>query len=196
MSGSSAGLTASPAQGLQPAAESGGFVATYVLVRLLFFARLMRYALLCFPLALLFSCASTDRPATETPAVTPALRVVPRAFDVPALLGLNADQIAQPLVSQAIRPDHDRTPRESADGNTEALYTYWRDTTALEVGYNPATLRVNSYFIRTKSGHTTDYSSLLKLANVSKYDKRMSIEPIASVEHPQLFTGVKLVPVQ
>ena len=153
----------------------------------------MRYALLLFPLALLFSCASTDRPATEAPAVTPAL-TVPRAFDVPALLGMNADQIAQPLVSQTIRPDHDATPRASIDGNTEALYTYWRDTTALEVSYNPATLHVNSYFIKTKSGHTADYTTLLKLANVSKYDKRLSIEPIASVGNPQLYTGVKLTP--
>jgi hypothetical protein len=155
----------------------------------------MRYTLLSLPLALLFSCASTDRPATEAPTTTPAL-TVNRAFDVPALLGMNADQIARPLVSQTIRPDHDATPRESIDGNTEALYTYWRDTTALEVSYNPATLHINSYFIKTKSGHTADYTTLLKLANVSKYDKRLRIEPIASVDNPQLFTGVKLVPAQ
>ncbi len=155
----------------------------------------MRYALLSLPLALLSSCASTDRPATEAPTVTAAL-TVQRAFDVPALLGMNADQIARPLVSQTIRPDHDATPRSSVDGNTEALYTYWRDTTALEVSYNPATLHVNSYFIKTKSGHTADYTTLLKLANVSKYDKRLRIEPIASVDNPQLFTGVKLVPAQ
>ena len=155
----------------------------------------MRCALLLFPLALLFSCASTDRPAAEAPTATSALPVQ-RAFDVPALLGLNADQIARPLVSQTIRPDHDATPRESVDGNTEALYTYWRDTTALEVSYDPATLRVTSYFIKTKSGHTPDYATLLKLANVSKYDKRLRIEPIASVSSPQQFTGVKLTPAE
>lgn len=154
----------------------------------------MRYASL-LPLALLLGCASTDRPATEKPTVT-AVPTINRAFDVPALLGLNADQIAQPLVSQSIRPDHDRTPRESSTGATEALYTYWRDTTALDVSYNPATLHVNSYFIKTKSGLTADYTTLLKLANVSKYDKRLTIEPIASVSNPQLYTGVKLVPAQ
>jgi hypothetical protein len=153
---------------------------------------MMRYALL-LPLALLLSCASTDRPAVETPAST-TVPTVQRAFDVPALLGMNADQIARPLVSQSIRPDHDRTPRESSTGATEALYTYWRDTTALEVSYDPATLHVNSYFIKTKSGLTSDYTTLLKLANVSKYDKRLSIEPIASVGNPQLYTGVKLTP--
>jgi hypothetical protein len=155
---------------------------------------MMRYASL-LPLALLLSCASTDRPATETPTVS-AVPTVNRAFDVPALLGMNADQIARPLVSQSVRPDHDRTPRESSTGATEALYTYWRDTTALEVSYDPATLRVNSYFIKTKSGLTADYTTLLKLANVSKYDKRLSIEPIASVDNPHLYTGVKLVPAQ
>ena len=154
----------------------------------------MRYVFL-LPLALLLSCASTDRPVVETPAVT-TVPAVQRAFDVPALLGMNADQIARPLISQSIRPDHDRTPRESSTGVTEALYTYWRDTTALEVSYDPATLHVNSYFIKTKSGLTSDYTTLLKLANVSKYDKRMSIEPIASVSNPQLYTGVKLVPAQ
>ena len=153
----------------------------------------MRYALL-LPLALLLSCASTDRLATEAPTVTPGRTTVSRAFDVPALLGMNADQIARPLLSQSIRPDHDATPRESAAGVTEALYTYWRDTTALEVSYDPTTLRVNSYFIKTKSGHTSDYTSLLKLANVSQFDKRLRIEPIASVSNPQLFTGVKLTP--
>jgi len=155
-----------------------------------------RYASL-WPLALLLSCASTDRPVIESPAVSmapPAAPAVQRAFDVPALLGLNADQIAQPLISQSVRPDRDRTPRQSEAGATEALYTYWRDTTALEVSYDPATLRVNSYFIKTKSGHTTDYTTLLKLANVSKYDKRLRIEPIASVSSPQQFTGVKLMP--
>ena len=154
-----------------------------------------RYAPL-LPLALLLSCASTDRPATETPAVSMVPPVVNRAFDVPALLGLNADEIARPLISQAVRPDRDRTPRQSETGTTEALYTYWRDTTALEVSYNPATLRVNSYFIKTKSGHTADYTTLLKLANVSKYDKRMRIEPIASAVNPQQFTGVKLIPAE
>ena len=151
-----------------------------------------RYASL-LPLALLLSCASTDRPVVETPTVS-TVPAVQRAFDVPALLGMNADQIARPLISQSIRPDHDRTPRESSTGATEALYTYWRDTTALEVSYDPATLHVNSYFIKTKSGRTSDYSTLLKLANVSKYDKRLSIEPIASVDNPNLYTGVKLTP--
>jgi len=154
----------------------------------------MRYASL-LPLALLLGCASTDRLATETPTIT-AVPNINRAFDVPALLGLNADQIAQPLVSQSIRPDHDRTPRESSTGTTEALYTYWRDTTALVVSYNPATLHVNSYFIKTKSGLTADYTTLLKLANVSKYDKRLTIEPITSANNSQLYTGVKLVPAQ
>ena len=154
----------------------------------------MRYASL-LPLALLLGCASTDRPANETPSVT-TVPNVSRAFDVPALLGMNADQIAKPLVSQSIRPDHDRTPRASSTGATEALYTYWRDTTALEVSYDPANLHVNSYFIKTKSGLTSDYTTLLKLANVSKYDKRLTIEPIASVNNPQLYTGVKLVPTQ
>lgn len=155
----------------------------------------MKRSCYLLPLALLLGCASTDQPATEAPAATQAL-VVNRSFDVPALLGLNADQIAQPLVSQSIRPDHDRTPRTLPDGATEANYTYWRDTTALVVSYDPSTLHVNSYFIKTKSGHTANYASLLKLANVSQYDKRLTIEPIASVANPQLYTGVKLVPRQ
>ncbi len=154
----------------------------------------MRYPNL-LPLALLLGCASTDRPVTETPTVTPAL-TVSRAFDVPALLGMNADQIARPLTGRLIRPDHDRTPRELASGATEALYTYWRDTTALVVSYNPATLHVNSFFIKTKYGITPDYLALLRLANVSRFDKRLSIEPITLVGNPRLFTGVKLVPQQ
>ena len=154
----------------------------------------MRYASL-LPLALLLSCASTDRPVAETPTTTPAL-AVNRAFDVPALIGMNADQIAKPLTGQSIRPDHDRTLRNLPTGATEALYTYWRDTTALVVSYNPETLKVNNFFLKTKHGLTADYTALLKLANVSQYDKRLSIEPMTSVDNPQLYTGVKLVPAQ
>ena len=154
----------------------------------------MRYAFL-FPLALLLGCASTDRLANETPSVTPPL-TVNRAFDVPALLGMNANQIAKPLTGQTIRPDHDRTPRDLPTGATEAIYTYWHDTTALVVSYNPATLKVSNFFLKTKHGLISDYTTLLKLANVSQYDKRMSIEPMASVDNPRLYTGVNLVPAQ
>jgi hypothetical protein len=156
----------------------------------------MRYSFFALPMALLLGCASTEQPVVETPSVSTAAPAVSRAFDVPALLGMNADQIARPLVSQSIRPDHDQTPRQSATGATEALYTYWRDTTALEVSYDPSTLKVNSYFVKTKSGHTTDYATLLKLANVSKYDKRLTIEPIASADNPNVYTGVKLIPAE
>ena len=154
----------------------------------------MRYASL-FPLALLLGCASTDRLANETPSVIPPL-TVNRAFDVPALLGMNANQIAKPLTGQTIRPDHDRTPRDLPTGATEAIYTYWHDTTALVVSYNPATLKVSNFFLKTKHGLISDYTTLLKLANVSQYDKRMSIEPMASVDNPRLYTGVNLVPAQ
>ena len=153
----------------------------------------MRYASL-LPLALLLGCASTDRPVAETPTTTaPTMN---RAFDVPALIGMNADQIAKPLTGQSIRPDHDRTPRNLPTGGTEALYTYWRDTTALVVSYNPETLKVNNFFLKTKHGLTTDYTTLLKLANVSQYDKRLRVEPMTSVDNPRLYTGVKLVPAQ
>lgn len=155
----------------------------------------MRYAYL-FPLAFLFSCAASDQIASESPAETRTVKVN-RAFDVPALLGMNANQIVQPLTGQSVRLDQDRTPREMpTGGGAEAIYTYWHDTTALVVSYNPESLKVNSYFIKTKSGLTRDYKTLLKLANVSEFDKRMSIEPIASVGNPQLYTGVKLVPQQ
>jgi hypothetical protein len=155
----------------------------------------MRYTLLSLPLALLLGCASADLPATEAPSATKR-PTTSRAFDVPALLGLNASQIVQPLNSQAIRAAHDQTPRELPAGGTEATYTYWRDTTALVVSYDPATLHVNNYFIKTKCGRTADYTKLLKLANVSQYDKRLSVEPIAAVGNPQLYTGVKLVPIR
>lgn len=146
------------------------------------------------PLAFLFSCAASDQPASES-AAEAKVRQIDRAFDVPALLGMNATQIAQPLARQGIRLDQDRTPREMpSGGGTEASKTYWHDTTALVVSYNPESLHVNSYFIRTKSGATRDYKTLLKLANVSEFDKRMRIEPMASVSNLQLYTGVKLVP--
>jgi hypothetical protein len=154
----------------------------------------MRYASL-LPLALLVGCATTDRPVSDTPTTT-VVTPAPRAFDVPALLGLNVEQIDRPLSNSAARPEHDRTPRLLASGETESRYTYWHDTTALVVSYNPATLKVTSYFVKTKHGLTSDYSTLLRLVGVSKYDKRLSIEPVASAEHPELYTGVNIIPNQ
>ena len=150
----------------------------------------MRSAFL-LPLGLLLGCAAADRPVSEAPTGAREMPVT-RAFDVPELLGLNADQIARPLTGQSIRPDHDQTPRELPSGTAEAQYTYWHDTTALVVSYDPATLRVNNYFIKTKHGFTSDYTALLQLFGISKYDKRMSLEPIASVDYPRLYTGVKV----
>ena len=150
-------------------------------------------SLLLFPLALLLGCATTEHPDTAAPQSAKAAKT-DRAFDVPALLGLNADQIAGPLAGKSIRPDRNRTPRELPTGASEINYTYWHDTTGLVVSYDPATLTVNSFFLKTQYGLTTDYAALLKLANVSPYDKRLTIEPIASAADPQRYTGVKLVP--
>ncbi len=154
----------------------------------------MRYACL-FLLIFLLGCATTDRPTAEMPSTTGSLART-RAFDVPALLGLNANQIDQPLTSTAIQPTHQRTLREPLTGGSEARTTYWHDTTALVVSYEPTSMRVTSFFVKTKHGLTPDYTSLLRLAGVSQYDKRLNVEPIASVNNPQLYTGVKLTPRQ
>ncbi|GAC1372875.1 MAG: hypothetical protein NVS3B25_11950 [Hymenobacter sp.] len=155
----------------------------------------MRYAFL-LPLSLLLSCASTDRPVADTPESTSTTPQISRVFDVPALLGMNANQIVKPLTGPSTRSENDPTPRETSAGNSEVLRTYWRDTTALEVSYNPQTLHVNSYFVKTKSGHTKDYTNLLKLANVSRFDKRVTIEPVPTADNPQVYTGVRIVPQQ
>jgi hypothetical protein len=152
----------------------------------------MRYSPL-LPLAFLLGCASTEQPATEAPAVTP-VATINRAFDVPALLGLSASEIARPLAGQGIRPDQNATSQNGASGNAETVTTYWHDSTGLDVSYDPTTLRVTSFFVKPKSGHTTNYETLLKQANVSRYDKRMTVEPMASVDNPQLYTGVKITP--
>ena len=149
----------------------------------------MRYAFF-FPLALIVGCASTEQPTSEAPAVTQAAPIIKRAFDVPSLLGMNANQIARPLVNQAIRPDHDTLPA----GTTEASYTYWRDSTGLVVNYDPKTLRVNNFVVTPRSGHTSNYEALLKLAGVSKYDKRMTVEPISDAANPKLYSGVRVIP--
>lgn len=152
----------------------------------------MRYAgLLLLPLALLFSCASADQPVSDRPVAAP-IRPVARAFDLPALLGLNADQVSQSLTGTAIRATQDRTPRALPTGQEELRSTYWHDTTALVVSYDPATRRVSNYFIKTQHGLTADYGTLLKLAGISPFDKRLAVEPVVSAVNPQLYTGVKV----
>jgi hypothetical protein len=153
----------------------------------------MRY-LPFLPLAVLLGCASTEQPATEAPATTPAAAAINRAFDVPALLGLSASEIARPLAGQGIRPDPNAMSQNGTSGTAETVTTYWHDSTGLDVSYDPATLRVNSFFVKPRSGHTSNYETLLKRANVSRYDKRLTIEPMASVDNPQQYTGVKITP--
>lgn len=155
----------------------------------------MRYLSL-LPLALLLGCAATDQAAVDAPVTNTSYLSVNRAFDVPSLLGLNANEIDRPLTTASVTPSRDLTPRQETSGATESMYTYWRDTTALVVSFDPATQRVNSFFVKTKSGLTSDYNTLLRLVGVSRFDKRLTIEPIASVSNPQYYTGVKIVPVR
>lgn len=151
-------------------------------------------SLLAFALCLLSGCASTDQTVNNEPDAAAAARPLRRAFDVPALLGLDADQVVQALASRAGRATPDRTPRTLPSGEVEARHTFWRDTTALVVSYDPTTRRVTSFFVRTEHGLNPDYAPLLTLASVSRHDQRLRLEPVFSVVNPQLYTGVRIVP--
>lgn len=130
----------------------------------LYLSSVMRYSIL-LPCCLLLGCASTERPAADAPSSTPVV-ATSRAFDVPALLGLSAKEIARPLAGLSMQPEQTQVasnmPSDStstataAPSPSEAQATYWKDSVGLVVNYSPQTMQVNNYFLKTRRGTISD----------------------------------------
>jgi hypothetical protein len=101
-------------------------------------------------LAGLTACSITAKPT----------KIQPAAFDVPALVGKNIDQV------QAIlgRPESEDEP---TNGKPCWERAFVRDTMLLTVRYVAATRRVVAFYISTRHGQTADSTALRALANLN-----------------------------
>ena len=128
--------------------------------------------------------ATASNADSSTAAATPA-------FDVPALVGKNIDQIRKRLgtpVDRHIEPP----PTVSTD---EWSNEFHHDGRSLLVTYNPKTRQVEDFFVGddTASAPITDYSPLLPVVNAKESSPDYYIEPVPAMGESG-YTGIKIIP--
>lgn len=126
-----------------------------------------------------------------TPTATPT----PQFFDLPVLIGKNADAVAAILKSyqkKSLQPTQEQIKLGVKDWDME----FEKDGKDLLVSYVIATKAVNNFFISTddSSGVTTDKKHLLELGNLNENDSRYKIEFVKALKDSSKFTGVKVTP--
>lgn len=133
--------------------------------------------------------------ATPTPTKQPTPTPVPKFFDLPALVGKNADEVATALKSyqkKTTQPTQEQIKMGVKDWDME----FEKDGKDLLVSYVIATKAINNFFISTDdpSGATKDKKHLLELGNLSENDSRYKVEFVKTLKDSTRFTGVKVTP--
>ena len=134
----------------------------------------------------------TSAPTVVTKEETPALQFV---FDLPVLIGKNADEVATTLKDyqkKTLQPTQEQIKMGVKDWDME----FEKDGKDLLVSYVIATKVVNSFFISTDdpSGATKDKKHLLELGNLNESDSRYKVEFVKVLKDSTRFTGVKVTP--
>lgn len=127
----------------------------------------------------------------KSPTPTPA----PQFFDLPALVGKNADEIAVALKNyqkKTLQPTQEQIKLGIKDWDME----FEKDGKDLLVSYVIATKAVNNFFISTDdpSGATRDKKHLLGLGNLNENDSRYKVDFVKAFKDGSKFTGVKVIP--
>ena len=136
--------------------------------------------------------APTSAPTVATKEETPALQFV---FDLPVLIGKNADEVATTLKDyqkKTLQPTQEQIKMGVKDWDME----FEKDGKDLLVSYVIATKAVNDFFISTDdpSGATKDKKHLLELGNLNESDSRYKVEFVKVLKDSTRFTGVKVTP--
>ncbi len=133
--------------------------------------------------------------ATPTPTQQPKATPAPQYFDLPVLIGKNADGVATALKDyqkKTLQPTQEQIKLGVKDWDME----FEKDGKDLLVSYVIATKAVNNFFISTDdpSGATKDKKHLLELGNLSENDPRYKVEFVKALKDSTRFTGVKVTP--
>lgn len=114
-------------------------------------------------------------------------------FDVPALVGMNIDQVRQVLGTPQDGSMTEPTAQQLALGmGSEWNNSFEKDGHTLLVTYNAQTRVIADFFVDSNdpSGATSDKAGLLAAGNLREGDSRYSIEFVQARGAPSQFTGV------
>ena len=144
-----------------------------------------------FAASFLTGCGAPQRPPGEsaTPKAAQPAPGLPAdsaayAFDVPALLGLTADQIRATLGKPLKDQQGDVT-------NTLRDFVYKAKGYELYIGYEAQSRRVISFYIPVAKP-TKEYKYLLEVGRVNYQDKRYKVEPFE--REGGLYAGLSITP--
>lgn len=115
------------------------------------------------------------------------------AFDIPALIGRNIDQVAA-----ALGNGDGNNEREMASQGEDAATWSWTnsDGHGLMAVYRISTRRVTSFLLDSPVGPTQDTDYLYALGNLQRLATSYSSLPIPAADEPGYFTGVKVTPLR
>jgi hypothetical protein len=118
------------------------------------------------------------------------------AFDVPALIGENIDQVRTKLGTPADK-DIEPTEQQKQLGVTEWQNTFKNGSKELLVTFNSSSRSVVDYFISTddSSGYTNDKVHLLGLGNLSESSAKYKVDFVKTAnksDSESNLTGVKI----
>jgi len=128
---------------------------------------------------------SRSVPEARTVAATPV-------FDVPALIGMDIDQVRKRLGP----PAEDSADIARGDEMGIGVNDFGRGADTLLVMYDPHTRRVTEFFIDTNdpSGTTTTYRDLLPVIHATDTASAYAIVPVRLMQDPTRYTGIRIVP--
>ena len=120
---------------------------------------------------------------------------IKQVYDVSSLIGKNIDEIRELLGNPT---DKEKEPSKSQmKMNIDTCdNSFQKDGETLLVTYNPQDRKVVDFFIQSNdpSGSTDDYSTMLKICNISEDNSSYNVEPVLSLKDESRFTGIRIIP--
>jgi hypothetical protein len=122
-------------------------------------------------------------------------RELKQAFDIPALLGKNIDQLKTTLGVPS--KDTEPTKQQANAGIDQWDKTWVKDGEELMVTYDVKTRKIVSFFIDTTdpSGLTIDKEYLEAVGNIKTGQETYDVEFVEAINNPGKYTGIKVTPV-
>ena len=141
---------------------------------------------------LLFSsCGDSPKPKeTEFIDSTEKIKMI---YDVPILLNKNVDEIVKILGKPKDWTEPTKLQMETGFDTWDNTFTI--SNLEIMVTYNPQTRKLIDIFLPTSEPNgTSDYSSLLKKANITESNQSYRIKPVVLAKDKSKYTGIIISP--
>ena len=144
-------------------------------------------------LSIIISSCGSSGDNSNVAKTSDSTKVIKAVFDIPALVGLNIDEIKKILGKPT--KDDEPTKLQLRNGDVEWDKEFTKDGYTVLVTYDAKTRNVIDLFIPTKdpSGKTKDYSDLLKIGNLVETDEHYTIKPVSTAIDNESYTGIKII---